>query len=367
MVFDEAMADAAERAIKEVKTDFDYQVREYPLEVVVEKHLEGQEDGENDLFIPDYQRDFVWEEDKQSRFIESLFMGLPIPYVFVADVKNENDQLSGRLEIIDGTQRIRTICAFVREDLTLSGLEKLSALNGMRFSNFSKSRQRRFNRTTIRMIELTEDANEEARRDMFERINTGSVTLNPMERRRGTNAGPFVDFTKKLATEPRFEALTPSSEANVKRFLRQELVSRFFALRYDLESYGKPPAGKIVARFVDDYTKKMNKIFVDEGANGAKEAELLRDWNQMLSFVERNFPYGFAKSRSATSTPRVRFESIAVGVAFALTVQGNLDTDGIAAWLRDPEFKRVTTSDAANNESRLRDRINFVKLRLLGA
>jgi len=123
MVFDEAMADAAERAIKEVKTDFDYQVREYPLEVVVEKHLEGQEDGENDLFIPDYQRDFVWEEDKQSRFIESLFMGLPIPYVFVADVKNENDQLSGRLEIIDGTQRIRTICAFVREDLTLSGLE----------------------------------------------------------------------------------------------------------------------------------------------------------------------------------------------------------------------------------------------------
>ena len=110
-------------------------------------------------------------------------LGLPIPYIFVADISETEDL--ARLEIIDGTQRIRTLARFINNELKLNNLEKLDSLNEFTFSDLPLSRQRRFQRTTIRMIQLTEDADEGTRRDLFERINTGSVELNEMEKRRG--------------------------------------------------------------------------------------------------------------------------------------------------------------------------------------
>ena len=101
--------EAAEVQIRELQRVVDYQIREYPIEVVVEKFVTGTEDGKNEIFVPNYQRDLVWAEERQSKFIESLLIGLPIPYVFVADVGSEDEELAGRLEIVDGTQRIRTV------------------------------------------------------------------------------------------------------------------------------------------------------------------------------------------------------------------------------------------------------------------
>ena len=63
--------------------------------------------GNNELFVPDYQREFVWDEERQSKLIESIILGLPIPLIFLTE---NND---GRLEIIDGSQRIRTLSAFL--------------------------------------------------------------------------------------------------------------------------------------------------------------------------------------------------------------------------------------------------------------
>lgn len=93
----------SEVQIRQLQRVVDYQIREYPIEVVVEKHITGIEDGTNEIFVPNYQRDFVWSDVKQSKFIESLLIGLPIPYVFVADVGNEDEEIAGRLEIVDGT------------------------------------------------------------------------------------------------------------------------------------------------------------------------------------------------------------------------------------------------------------------------
>jgi len=99
-------AETAEEQIRRIQKIVDYQIREYPVEVLVDKHLMGQEEGTNEIFIPDYQRDLVWAENQQSRFIESILMGLPIPYLFVADVSSEDEDLSGRVEVVDGTQRM---------------------------------------------------------------------------------------------------------------------------------------------------------------------------------------------------------------------------------------------------------------------
>ena len=58
----------AEQQIIEKQRIVDYQIREYPLEVLVNKYQDGRAEGKNDIFIPNYQRKFVWDEKKQSFF-----------------------------------------------------------------------------------------------------------------------------------------------------------------------------------------------------------------------------------------------------------------------------------------------------------
>ncbi|MHC5733144.1 MAG: GmrSD restriction endonuclease domain-containing protein, partial [Nostoc sp.] len=90
-----------------------------------------------------------------------------IPYIFVADLppKDDHDD-EARWEIVDGTQRIRTLDRFLNNDLKLCGLEKLKKLNEFKFKDLPLARQRRFNRATLRMIVLTDKADEETRRDL---------------------------------------------------------------------------------------------------------------------------------------------------------------------------------------------------------
>ncbi|MCI9602175.1 MAG: DUF262 domain-containing protein [Lachnospiraceae bacterium] len=57
--------------------------------------LDSEEDGPgkrkfNYIYIPEYQRDFTWDEDRQSKLIESIVLGLPIPFIFVAENKDSS-------------------------------------------------------------------------------------------------------------------------------------------------------------------------------------------------------------------------------------------------------------------------------------
>jgi uncharacterized protein with ParB-like and HNH nuclease domain len=175
--------DEAEAEIRDKQKLIDYDTKEYPVEIIVQKYTDGLSDNTNELFIPDYQREMAWDDARQSKFIESVLLGLPIPYIFVADISSEKNE--SRLEVIDGTQRIITLARFLNNELKLESLEKLRKLNDFRFSDLPLPRQRRFKRTTLRVIELTDKADEDTRRDIFERITMGSAVSNEMEKRRG--------------------------------------------------------------------------------------------------------------------------------------------------------------------------------------
>jgi hypothetical protein len=210
---------AGEAEIVENIKDVRYIVREYPAEVVVRKYLIGKDEDQNEIYVPDYQRDLIWPLKNQSRFIESVLIGIPIPFLFVADISEKEDpDGAGRLEIVDGVQRIRTLVEFMSGQLVLSDLERLKSLNGFTFFDLHPSRQRRFRRATLRLIELTEMVTEDVRRDMFDRINSGSVGLEAVEVRRGVQGGPFVDLTTELAHNPTLHLLAPISESMKKRF-----------------------------------------------------------------------------------------------------------------------------------------------------
>lgn len=76
--------------------------------------------------------------------------------------------------MVDGSQRIRTLAAFVSDELKLRGLDKIKEINGIRFSQLPKSRQRKFLNISLKMIVLSELTTEESKNDIFERINRGS-------------------------------------------------------------------------------------------------------------------------------------------------------------------------------------------------
>ena len=157
--FKQELSTKAEDQIAEERQKINYDTREFTIETLV-KHLE-----EDKIYLPDYRRGLIWDLNRQSRFIESIFLGLPIPPLFAAEIID-----SHRLEIIDGLQRVRSLAEFMTNKLQLTNLTTLDTLNGFSFNNFSRSLQRKFKHNSIRIIILS-DTNEIIKNDMFNRIN----------------------------------------------------------------------------------------------------------------------------------------------------------------------------------------------------
>ncbi|PKH79988.1 DUF262 domain-containing protein [Psychrobacter sp. 4Bb] len=352
----------AEAEIKDNQKQFDFDIREYPIEVISEKFNPSQQDPE--IFIPDYQREFVWTEKQKSLFIESLLIGLPIPYLFVADIDEDEDPYTeGNVEVIDGAQRIQTIYAYLNDNLTLVGMERLKILEGSIFSDLPPVRQKRFKRSTVRMIEL-QNVDEDARRLMFDRLNSGGTKLTDMEKWIGTKDSDFIAFIRRLASDEKFLTMTPMPESKVKRRERTEYVLRFFAYRDRYLDFGKRKDGtkdNSVLGFLDDYIGDMDQRF-----DSNKKIELEKEFSDMLEFVQKYFPNGFRKSATSKSVSRIRFEAMSVGTSLALSEDSSISpTDNYWAY-EDPDFLAMIRSDASNSRPKIKKRIEFVKNKLLG-
>lgn len=340
---------AAEAQIVEQSKRIDFYLTEYSVELLATKMRNGE------FEVPLYQREFTWESERKSRFIESVVMGLPIPFLFFWERPE-----TGKLEVVDGSQRLRTLEDFLLGDFRLGDLDVLSLMAGFRFRDLPASRQRKIKNRSIRGIVLNEHADEQSRFDLFERINTGSLVANKAEIRRGALAGPFVDLVISLAKDEAFVRLAPVSAQQVKLREREELVTRFFAYGDGLDAYRDR-----VSPFLFDYTKRMNARFTDH----PEEVEAYRSrFTDMLAFVARTFPAGFRRAATGTATPRARFEAIAIGSFLALRERPGLGVDpaGVRAWVDSDEFRKVVGSDGANAIGRLTGRLHFVRDRLLG-
>lgn len=345
----EAEVEAAEAQIIELSKRIEFYLTEYSIELLASKMQNGE------FVVPAYQREYTWEQERKSRFVESLLMGLPIPFLFFWEMPD------GRLEIVDGSQRLRAIQEFVIGDLRLSDLEGLTLLSGFKFSELPVGRRRKINNRSIRGIVLNEHADEQSRFDLFDRINTGSKIANTAEVRRGALAGPFMELLTELSETDLFCELAPVSASGVKERQREELVTRFFAYGDGLSGYRDRPS-----EFLFNYVKRMN-LLVEEKPEVI--IQYRAKFSTTMKFVQSVFPYGFRKSPRATVTPRARFEAIAIGSKLALDTRTDLSPEkvpDVMAWLKDDEFVRVTGSDGANAIARLRERMEFVRNKLLG-
>ncbi|MDE5759198.1 MAG: DUF262 domain-containing protein, partial [Allobaculum sp.] len=312
--------------------------------------------NDNELYVPDYQREFVWDQGRQSRFIESLLLGLPVPFIFTAEIPK-----TGRLEIVDGSQRIRTMAAFLSDNLQLKGLDNLTEFNDCYFSQLPSATQRMFRNRPIRMIVLSSHANEDVRKEMFDRINTSSVPLVPMETRRGIYRGKFMNFITELSKDETFKKLCPFSKFSEKRHEEEELILRFFAF-FDAYPNYRDVERLGVAKYLDHYLEQANSSYTQEIHKEKKHLFL-----KMVDFISKTYPnQGFAKKPNTSGVSKPYFEAISVGISLALKENPNITPHILNSLIIDKKarnsfFETIEGRYRTHTASKILNRINYVK------
>lgn len=344
------LSDAGEaaNAVEQARSDIRYVVTDFSFELLVQKFREDPT-SEGDIYIPGYQRKLAWSKSQMSYFIESLLLRVPVPPIFFFDVK-------GQLEVVDGSQRLRTMVAFASNTFRLQNLDKLDVLNGYRFEDLPRELQRRLNNTPVRAFVLDEATGPSDRADMFRRLNTSGQRLQDAEIRKGVFPGPFLDLVLECASSEEMLTVTPTiGGRGDQESERQELVTRFFVYLERYESFRHD-----VRKFLDAAMSEFNAKL------GPMEIRRMgEEFRSTMSYIAKSCPHAFYRSQRSRIVPRVRFEAISVGTALALRANPALDVSDFS-WLESSDFGALVRTDASNSGPKLRGRINFVRDSLLG-
>ena len=171
---------------------------------------------------PDFQRDFIWPEDKQSKLIESVIMRIPLPVFYLA----EDDE--GRVVVVDGLQRLSTFTRFVKDKLKLR-LPDRSDLAGKSFSELPAKYQNRVEDCNLIFYVIDSKVPERARLDIFERVN-GGVPLTRQQMRNSLFMGKATRFLKEEGQTEMFLQATGGS-LRTSSMRDREFVNRFCAFQ----------------------------------------------------------------------------------------------------------------------------------------
>ncbi|WP_251948903.1 DUF262 domain-containing protein [Levilactobacillus brevis] len=345
MIIDSNKLSIAKKQIGSLQKQIVYDTRDYPISYIVSKFSQGS------YFIPTYQRNKVWKTHQKERFIESLLLGYPIPLIFLSE------QSDGRLEIVDGVQRITTLSDFLNMKITLNNLDKLDSLKGFTFDDLPISEQRKLEDKSLRIIVLGSNTELTTRIDLFNRLNTSAEKANDSEIRSGVlSENKFQLFIEELSQSDRFSKMVKMSEKKNIRKESSELVSRFFAYSNNYKNFKHS-----VREFITNYI-----VLVGSSWSEKRKNKLQRQFDNTFNFAERYFREGFLQN-NRSQTPRVRFEALMVGINLALQKEPSLtvtieNTDKL---LESKDFISLTTSDASNSRPKVISRIEYVRDYLL--
>ena len=202
---------------------------DYPLDELLIRHdhrtvhdVLRRIEGGSYVMNPDFQRDFIWSEDKQSKLIESVIMRIPLPVFYMAE------DAKGRAIVVDGLQRLSTFKNYHGDGFGLR-LPDRPDLNGLRFSELPMKYQNRVEDCNLIFYIIDAKAPEQARLDIFERVN-GGVPLTRQQMRNCLFMGKATAFLKAEAASDLFLDATGKS-LNWKTMRDREFVNRFCAFR----------------------------------------------------------------------------------------------------------------------------------------
>jgi hypothetical protein len=298
------------------------------------------------LFVPAFQRKFVWTLKQASRFIESLLLGLPVPGVFLA-----RDEPSAKLFIIDGQQRLRSIQYFYNgvfraKEFALRGVQP--RYEGKTYKTLENEDQLRLNDSIIHATIIRQDEPSDDQSSVyhiFERLNTGGTLLHPQEIRACIFHGPFNDLLAELNEKKEWRRVYGPASNRLKD---QELILRFLALYFKADSYGRP-------------MKNFLNIFM--GSNRflklIPQDTLRKAFDPTIELIDQVFSSrAFRPERALNAAV---YDSVTVGLAHRLERGKVKKRESLRAaykkLLEDDEYissVKTATSDETNVEKRLK-------------
>lgn len=242
--------------------------------------IDMYENGE--ILVPDMQRKFVWDSIKSSRLIESIILGLPIPPLFLLEISDN------QYELIDGVQRLTTLSNYVNgrqwnygiqthDKIIASKLSKKVAkeIRGKTFGNLNDEYQKKIKRSTIPLIEFKQlDPNNfNSKYLIFERINTGSIKLTPMQIRKSLSYGYFIE-NLYYETENLKIISEIFSPTNIKKDVHVEAILRVKCFyEYYYENNNELLDVKGIKNILNNYCElKKDEILTKEFVNALSEA-----------------------------------------------------------------------------------------------
>lgn len=206
-----------------------------------------------DLMIqPDFQRHFVWDAKKSSRLVESALLDIPLPVIYLSEEDDEKEH------VIDGQQRLTAFFSFIYgkfpdgNDFKLTGLKVLTELNKKSFKDIDKKLQRKIRKTKIRAITFKKESEADLKFEIFERLNTGAVSLNDQELRNCIYRGPYNKLLKELSENTDFMYLLGLKKPD-KRMKDVELILRFASFYHFTYLNYKPPMRKFLNNDMEKY------------------------------------------------------------------------------------------------------------------
>lgn len=312
--------------------------------------------NEGSIFVPDFQRPFVWTAKQASQFVESLLLGLPVPGIFLTIEPETN-----RMMVIDGNQRLKTLQYFYAGEFAgnpdtgekakpfaLQGVGPASA--GKAYADLRPSDRRRlddslFHATVTRQL-FPEDGMSSVFH-IFQRLNSSGQRLVQQEIRQAVYRGPLLDAVRQLNENPDWRLIFGPKHRRQKD---QELILRFWALYQQSDAYRRP-----MLAFLNDFAESYQK----------PGERFLQDGQNLFAEVMRQFYAGLGAKAFRTEGSRqfnaAVFDSMSVGLARRIAKSNSPNDRAVreahSSLLADDQYLDSVSKGTAQNDS-VRTRID---------
>ena len=301
----------------------------------------------DEIFVPTFQRNYIWNVREASRFIESLLLGLPVPGIFLA-----RDEPTGKLLVIDGQQRLKSLLFFCDgffdpenrgvnfREFKLVGVQE--EFVGLTYATLGEKDRMDLDNSVIHATVVKQDfprGDDTSIFHIFERLNSGGRRLYPQEMRNALYSGPLIDATRELNDYPSWRNIYGRRSLRLRD---QELILRFLALLFSEQDYSRP-LQEFLTKFVISKRNTETDVLDLYRSTFTEVADL---WWEAL---------GRRAFRRALALNAAVFDSMFVGLARRISEYGPPNTGRIADvymdLLEDEEYLSAVVQSTAEETS----------------
>jgi len=335
--------------------------------------------GKNDLLKlnPDFQRRAVWSETAKSYLIDTILRGKPMPKIIIS--QEIQDARNIRV-VVDGQQRLRAILGFINGDFKISRAHN-KEFAGYTFERLPSDYQKSYLQYELG-VDVIFDLDYEDVLDIFQRINSYTVTLNNQEKINAKYLGYFKQYVFEYGRKyvRYFIDGGIMTKAQVTRMAEAELSANLFVAliggiqtNKNNEQYYKKFDDEIGD--LEGIAKHFDEIMSYLGAIYSPDQLIETNWSRIHLFytlftsighclfglVGPNPDFRVSINRSAIGKLRVQFDEISSKYD---DVAGHLDDENYPAEYKHfiDLSRRRTTDTSARIE-----RTNFVCEKLVHA